>query len=66
MKIIKDLIKNDNRFKLLELKVNGGSGVARNLGIEKALGKYITFIDGDDVWSLDRLKSHLNFLMFCN
>jgi hypothetical protein len=26
------------------------------------VGKYITFIDGDDVWSLDRLKSHLNFM----
>ena len=62
VKIIKDLIKNDNRFKLLELKVNRGSGKARNLGIEKAAGKYITFIDGDDMWSNDRLKSHLNFM----
>lgn len=62
VQIIKGLIKNDSRFKLIELKVNGGSGKARNLGIEKAIGKYITFIDGDDMWSLDRLKGHLNFM----
>ena len=37
-------------------KENGGAGSARNLGIERANGKYLYFIDGDDFVSCDRLK----------
>ncbi|MGV3278976.1 glycosyltransferase family 2 protein [Rickettsiales bacterium LUAb2] len=37
----------DNRFKLLN-QINSGQGVARNLGLKQAVGKYIMFIDSDD------------------
>lgn len=43
--------KYDNLF--YYLKENGGLGRARNFGIEKAHGEYITFMDSDDVISLD-------------
>jgi len=35
---------------------------ARNLAIEKASGKYISFLDTDDLWTKDKLKKQLNFL----
>ena len=41
------LMQQDYRIKLYD-KENGGSASARNYGIEKALGEYITFIDSDD------------------
>ena len=45
-----DIIKSfkDERIKIIDLKVNKGIGNARNLGIKKAKGKYIGFVDSDD------------------
>lgn len=49
-KIIKNFIKNDNRFYYFYQK-NSGPSSARNNGIEKASGKYILFVDCDDTIS---------------
>ena len=45
--IVKELSKNDKRIKVYHTKNNGVSS-ARNLGIEKSSGEYISFIDADD------------------
>ncbi|MFN3943155.1 MAG: glycosyltransferase family 2 protein [Flavobacterium sp.] len=42
--------KKDPRIHLITLKANVGSAQTRNLGIEKASGKYLTFLDADDLW----------------
>ena len=34
---------------------NGGTGAARNLGIDLALGSFFAFLDADDVWVKDKL-----------
>ncbi len=39
------------------IKENGGQGSARNLGLEYADGKYVSFIDSDDWIDLDALKN---------
>lgn len=41
---------------------NGGLPVARNRGIDRATGDYITFIDADDLWTPDKLESQLTAL----
>ena len=46
-KIIKEFCKNDNRFRYKKIR-NSGVSKARNVGMNLALGEYITFIDADD------------------
>ena len=38
------------------IKENGGQGSARNMGMEKAVGEYISFVDSDDWLDLDTLE----------
>ena len=45
--ICQEYVKNDSRFRYFE-KENGGVSSARNLGLERSGGAYITFIDSDD------------------
>ena len=53
--ICREFVVKDKRIRYFEKK-NGGVSSARNVGIQKALGKYITFIDADDVISEDYCK----------
>lgn len=45
--ICQEYVENDSRFRYFE-KENGGASSARNLGLERSGGAYITFIDSDD------------------
>ena len=48
--VVLAIIENDNRIQFHKLSQNSGPAVARNTGIEKASGDYMTFIDADDIW----------------
>ena len=49
--ICKEYVARDSRFRYFE-KENGGASDARNYGIERSNGKYLTFVDSDDWLSL--------------
>ena len=59
---IKEIIDGDDRVILLQTPQNSGAAVARNLGIEKAKGKYIAFLDADDLWKEDKLSHQIAFM----
>ncbi|RED24941.1 glycosyltransferase involved in cell wall biosynthesis [Flavobacterium cutihirudinis] len=60
--IIEEFAQNDNRIKLFKLKKNSGNGFARNIALEKASGKYIAYLDADDLWFPEKLEKQIRFL----
>lgn len=52
----------DPRVKLILLNKNIGPAVARNRGILKAEGRYVAFLDSDDVWKQTKLEKQLNYM----
>jgi teichuronic acid biosynthesis glycosyltransferase TuaG len=59
---IRKIINNRNNTNLIINKKNFGAGISRNIGIKKAKGKYIAFLDCDDIWKKNKLKYQLNFM----
>lgn len=59
---IKEIIEGDSRIRLISLKENVGAAKARNLAIEEARGRYIAFLDSDDIWLPHKLKTQLLFM----
>lgn len=52
----------DKRILFYPLKKNSGTGVARNTALAKAKGKYIAFLDADDLWKPEKLENQINFM----
>ena len=60
-KICDEYAKKDSRIEVIH-KVNGGLSDARNVGISKARGRYIGFVDSDDYIKKDMYEILLNLL----
>jgi glycosyltransferase involved in cell wall biosynthesis len=61
-KIIEHYIKKDKRIKALYNTENIGAAQSRNRGIELSKGKYIAFLDSDDLWLSDKLEKQIQLM----
>ena len=52
----------DNRIKLICLSKNQGASGARNEAMRNACGQYFAFLDSDDIWDTDYLKTMLEYI----
>ncbi|OUQ00230.1 glycosyltransferase family 2 protein [Lactobacillus gallinarum] len=65
LKIIKKIARNDGRIKVYSQK-NKGVSYARNLGLDKAKGRYILFLDSDDELPPHTLSSYYRIFQMEN
>ena len=60
--IVQSYAAKDKRIKLINLKQNSGAAVARNTAIQNAKGRYIAFLDSDDLWRKEKLQKQIQFM----
>ena len=53
---------SDERIKYLKNEKNSGAAVSRNRALREAKGKWIAFLDSDDLWMPDKLKKQVGFM----
>ena len=56
----------DKRIKYLKNKHNSGAAVSRNRALREANGKWIAFLDSDDIWYLFHIKESIDILQRTN
>lgn len=54
--VVEEYCKKDSRVKLIASGVNKGSSGARNIALHEAQGRYIAFLDSDDLWQENFLE----------
>src|SRR5258706_15644915 len=59
--LVESLAAVDSRIKLIRQEKNGGPAAARNKGLELARGRWIAFLDSDDMWLPEKLERQLVF-----
>src|SRR5690625_3661748 len=63
VQIVESYQKKDKRIKLYHLQKNSGSGVARNKAMDEANGRFLAFLDSDDLWLPEKLERQIEFML---
>lgn len=63
VEIVKSFVDNDKRIKLFESEKNQGIAMTRNISIEHAKGRFVAFLDNDDIWMPEKLEKQLKFML---
>ena len=61
--IIKKYEKNDERIKYFKLPQNSGAAVARNRALKESSGRFIAYLDADDLWRNTKLEKQVKFML---
>lgn len=52
----------DQRIRYLKNKKNSGAAVSRNRALREAKGRWIAFLDSDDLWAPEKLEKQIEFM----
>tara|TARA_B100000886_G_scaffold72811_1_gene46706 strand:- start:382 stop:1128 length:747 start_codon:yes stop_codon:yes gene_type:complete len=59
---LEKLFKSEEKIRIIKNPKTIGAGLSRNKGIQNSKGKYIAFIDADDIWNKNKLENQINFM----
>ncbi|WP_445383543.1 glycosyltransferase family 2 protein [Robiginitalea sp. IMCC43444] len=60
--IINEKAAKDDRIRYIRMAQNAGPAVSRNKGIESARGRFIAFLDSDDIWHPEKLTRQISYM----
>ena len=60
--IVSSFMEKDSRIKYFYNSTNKGSAFSRNIALQKAKGKWIAFLDSDDLWHPEKLEKQIEFM----
>lgn len=60
--LVEEEIKKDARIHIIRSKNNQGAAAARNRALKAAAGRYIAYLDSDDLWMAEKLDLQLKFM----
>lgn len=60
--ILKSIAKTDKRIKVLQQEKNLGAGAARTRGMLSSVGRFIAYLDADDLWKPNKLEKQIQFM----
>lgn len=60
--IIEKYLNKDSRISLYSLEKNSGSAAAKNYGLKFSIGRYVAFLDSDDIWFEKKLEIQIDFM----
>ncbi len=60
--VVNALKEKDHRIKFYQNKVNSGAAVSRNNALREAKGRWIAFLDSDDIWEPEKLEKQVKFM----
>jgi len=61
--LLHELSAEDPRIKVIALEQNSGAAVARNAAIDAARGRFIAFLDADDLWMPQKLAVQIAYML---
>lgn len=61
--IVNKIIEKDNRIKYFKFRKNMGAAHARNKAMEMAEGRFLAFLDADDIWEKEKLNIQINYML---
>ena len=62
VRLVSELREKDPRIKLFYNHVNSGAAVSRNNALREAKGRWIAFLDSDDLWEPTKLEKQVRFM----
>lgn len=62
VEVVEEISKKDSRIKLLRQRINAGAAKARNRSLSETSGRYIAYLDADDIWKPSKLETQIEFM----
>jgi len=61
--VINKYVQNDKRIKYFKLENNSGAAIARNYALQMSQGRFIAYLDADDLWKKEKLEKQVKYML---